>query len=177
MSLLANVIQPSAFALRSLRPDFQVIDGVKSKRGTYVYWAILVGTAITALAAYLFLQTQLSQGAFEEQRLNEQLRQLNASVQDLSQQAAVMTAPATLDERARKLGMVPLSAPVFLRLSDGAVLGTPKVAKANVKPSVKVATLSSSSLLLTSDGSALLHTSQLPTDDGAVLISPGGGSE
>jgi hypothetical protein len=40
--------------------------------------------------------------------------------------------PAVLEQRARAMGMIPHSVPVFLRLSDGAILGKaiPQVAQA-----------------------------------------------
>jgi hypothetical protein len=49
--------------------------------------------------------------------------------QKLLQNVAQQEAPESLQKRAADLGMVPVTAPVFLRLADGAVLGTPTPAQ------------------------------------------------
>jgi hypothetical protein len=43
---------------------------------------------------------------------------------------ALAESPEQLERAARKQGMVPAANPVFLRLSDGAILGVPVAAKA-----------------------------------------------
>jgi hypothetical protein len=47
------------------------------------------------------------------------------------QDVARAEAPESLQQKALALGMVPVAAPVFLRLSDGAVLGSPRPAQAD----------------------------------------------
>ncbi|MDQ6650445.1 MAG: cell division protein FtsL [Actinomycetota bacterium] len=84
---------------------------------------IVLGLLAAGLITLLVLNTLLAQDAFrlhDLQRrgvaLSEREQLLNRSVNDLQ-------APAALAARARALGMGPATDPLFLRLSDGAVLG------------------------------------------------------
>ncbi len=162
MSALAEVVQP----LRNL----SVISNEKtlSSRGFIGLVAFLI---VAGVMANLVVQTFLSQGAFTEQQLLLQTRNSAAEVQALQQQLSVMAAPATLSERARKLGMVPMGNPVFLRLSDGEILGKRSGARSFVAPFDNVPTTDLTDIELTPSGSRPLHTSQIPTDDSAVLVN------
>ncbi len=162
MSALAEVVQP----LRNL----SVISNEKtlSSRGFIGLVAFLI---VAGVMANLVVQTFLSQGAFTEQQLLLQTRNSAAEVQALQQQLSVMAAPATLSERARKLGMVPMDNPVFLRLSDGEILGKRSGARSFVAPFDNVPTTDLTDIELTPSGSRPLHTSQIPTDDSAVLVN------
>lgn len=175
MSYLDAVLQPAVVPLRQaiadLRPQLTLVPGSRRTVGEIGFGVVLLAVAFAGLMTYLTLQTQLSQGAFDERRLTAELRDSAAQVQELQQQATVLAAPATLDRRARQLGMVPLSAPVFLRLSDGQVLGKPRVAKPDASSGAAVATLSAKQVGLTGRRAAQLQASQLPVDDSAKLVS------
>ena len=95
MSAVVNIVEPFG-NLTVIETDKQL-----SSRGflTFVASLILVG-----VMANLSVQTFLSQGAFTEQQLLLQTRDSAAQVQALQQQLSVMAAPATLAERARRLG-------------------------------------------------------------------------
>ena len=56
-----------------------------------------------------------------------------------SQQVAEAESPVTLQARANAAGMVPVTSPVFLRLSDGKVLGDPTPAE-GIAPLAKTTT-------------------------------------
>ena len=162
MSALAEVIQP----IRNL--TLVTSEKQMSSRGflSLVTFLVTLGVVLT-----LVVQTFLSQGAFTEQQLLLQTRNSATEVQALQQQLSVMAAPATLSERARKLGMVPMDNPVFLRLSDGEILGRKSGARSFVAPFDNVPTTDLTDIELTRSGSRQLHTSQLPTDDSAVLVN------
>lgn len=177
MSVFSNAFQPASVPLREvvrdLRPQLALVRGEAGASNRYAYAILLAVIAIAGLGSYLAVQTQLGQGMFEERLLSSQLRTTTAQVQELEQQVTVMSASTNLDERARELGMVRMGATAFLRLSDGKVIGEPLAAKANDEQAAHVATLNNAAVMLTPDGSALLHPSQLRTDDGAVLLSEG----
>ena len=179
MSILSNAFQPASVplreVLRDLRPQLSLVQQERAGFNRYAYATLMMAIALAGLGCYLFVQTQLGQGMYEERMLTSELRASTAAVQELDQQVTVMSSSATLDRRARELGMVPMGATAFLRLSDGAVIGQPLAAKGEAVESARVATLSSESVMLTPDGSALLHPSQMKTDDGAVLLSEGAG--
>lgn len=101
--------------------------------GNGVFALVVVGMLVGGMVMLLVLNTSLAQGAFEIGTLTRTENQLAVQEQGLLQDVARAEAPESLQERADALGMVPVVAPVFLRLADGAVLGTPKAAKAVTK--------------------------------------------
>jgi hypothetical protein len=88
---------------------------------------LLVCTAVLAAGffAVLLLNTVISQGAFRQHELEIQLILLAEEEEALAREVQQAEAPREVEKAARKLGMVPAAAPVFLRLSDGKVLGEP----------------------------------------------------
>lgn len=98
---------------------------------------IVMGALLAAgLLGLLLLNTTLAQSAFIAHDLQAQTTALADQEQALVQKVAEQESPTVLERRARAIGMVPSSTPVFLRLSDGAVLGVPVPAKAAPKPKV-----------------------------------------
>jgi len=101
---------------------------------------MVMGVLLAAgLLGLLLLNTTLAQGAFVAHDLQAQTTALADQEQALVQKVAEQESPTVLERRARAIGMVPSSTPVFLRLSDGAVLGVPVPAKAAPKPKVALA--------------------------------------
>jgi len=98
--------------------------------GAGVFALVVVGMLVAGMGVLLVLNTSLAQGAFELGALNKTQAQLAVQEQQLLQQVALTESPDALQRRANALGMVPVAAPVFLRLADGVVLGTPVPAKA-----------------------------------------------
>ena len=91
--------------------------------GNGVFALIVIGLLVGGMGVLLVLNTTLAAGAFELGRLTSTQNQLAVSEQQLLQQVALEESPVSLQTRANALGMVPVAAPVFLRLADGAVLG------------------------------------------------------
>lgn len=98
--------------------------------GNGVFALIVVGILLTGMVLLLVLNTTLAQGAFQIGALTQTQNQLAVTEQQLLQDVAAEEAPEALQRRAGQLGMVPVTSPVFLRLADGAVLGTPTAAVA-----------------------------------------------
>ena len=96
--------------------------------GRGVFALVVLGMLVTGMGVLLVLNTSLAQGAFELGALTKTQGALAVQEQQLLQQVALEESPDALQVRATALGMVPVAAPVFLRLSDGAVLGTPTAA-------------------------------------------------
>lgn len=97
---------------------------------------LLVCTAALAAGffAVLLLNTVISQGAFRQHELEIDLILLAEKEEALARLVQQAEAPLEVEKAARKLGMVPAGAPVFLRLSDGAILGEPVPAPAPTAP-------------------------------------------
>ncbi len=87
---------------------------------------------IMSFGIVLTLQFQVMAGAasFKKQSLKVTLSDLAAERQALESEVALGESPDKLMTKARKLGMVPAAAPVFIRLSDHKVLGKPIPAEA-----------------------------------------------
>ena len=128
------------------------------------------------------LNTTLAEGAFQIQALSGQQQQLLVSQQTLLLYVARNESPDALARQATKLGMVPVTSPAFLRLSDGAILGSP-VPAAVRKPAAAPVTSTGVAAAPSSDGAVNMaavpgatgaRTSTTTTTDGAALVSPSG---
>lgn len=97
--------------------------------GNGMFALVVVAMLLGGMVVLLVLNTSLAQGAFELGALARTQSQLGVQEQKLLQNVALQESPESLQKRADGLGMVPVVAPVFLRLADGAVLGTPVPAK------------------------------------------------
>ncbi|MSV43775.1 MAG: hypothetical protein F2911_09935 [Actinobacteria bacterium] len=101
--------------------------------------ALLLGGMVMLLA----LNTSLASGAFEVNGLTRGQHALALQEQYLVQEVALAESPEALQARAELLGMVPASAPVFLRIADGAILGIPTPSKALAPSTSQRATVAS----------------------------------
>jgi hypothetical protein len=86
---------------------------------------VCTGVLAAGLFGVLLLNTIISQGAFRQHELEVALILLSEEEEALARAVQQAEAPIEVERRARALGMVPAGAPVFLRLSDGAILGEP----------------------------------------------------
>lgn len=91
--------------------------------------------AVTALAgigaiviAQLLFSVAMTEGAYEIEGYKVAQIKLDRETQVLREQIDALESPQFLAANAEALGMVPNAAPVYLRLSDGAVLGQPTAA-------------------------------------------------
>ncbi len=86
---------------------------------------MLVGMGLVGL---ILMSTMLQAQSFEVAKLDQQVDALETRQQALSRQVHRLQSPSNLARQALLLGMVPNANPVFLRLSDGEVLGKAKPA-------------------------------------------------
>lgn len=94
------------------------------------YAAVTVGTVLIIVVAQLLLSIGVSQGAYQIGGLHDKQTDLQRSYQAVSEEVNRLSSPQNLAANADALGMVNNGTPVFLRLSDGAVLGSPTAASA-----------------------------------------------
>ncbi|WNB84858.1 hypothetical protein [Cellulomonas sp. ATA003] len=83
--------------------------------------AILAG----ALLGALVLNTTMASAAYEKHEMEIELAQLARTEQSLQTQLEAQASPPQLAASARALGLVQAPPSAYLRLADGAVLGTP----------------------------------------------------
>ncbi|MDO4241379.1 MAG: hypothetical protein Q4C71_02465 [Microbacteriaceae bacterium] len=102
--------------------------GTKRKAGRFI--PLISGAICVAIAAgQLMLSVMSSSDAYELRSLQAAERDLNRVEQVLLQNVESLNSPQNLSDNARALGMVQNSAPAYLRLSDGAILGSIEAAK------------------------------------------------
>lgn len=109
-------------------PRLAVVPRPAARPARAPFVLLVLGLLAGGLVSLLLLNTALAQDAFTVHDLTTRLASLSDRAQTLEQQLAVEEAPDRLAQRARALGMVPNPDPVFLRPSDGAVLGVPRPA-------------------------------------------------
>jgi hypothetical protein len=95
------------------------------RAGLGAFIGLLVGVLASGLFGLLLLNTTLGEGSFRIKAMQNAVSQLSDQSQQLQQQVALAESPVALQQRASALGMVPSGSPVFLRLTDGRVLGVP----------------------------------------------------
>lgn len=86
------------------------------------------------LLVLLVLNTALAKGSFRAHELRVQKADLAQREQLLRTQIQDASSPVTLTKRARELGLLPATAPVFIRLADGTIVGDPYPAGVPLDP-------------------------------------------
>jgi len=140
------------------------------------FGAVVSGVGVIGLMLVLMINVATTQGAFEEAGLKSEVRSIEAAQQRAQQTLSMLASPGALESRARAMGMVPVASPVFLRLADAKVIGTPEPATYQVAPK-SVQWLMPTQNVLSPDlqtAPAAKRTSIIaPTSDAAVELVPG----
>ncbi|MDQ0895863.1 hypothetical protein [Agromyces ramosus] len=110
---------------RRLRPAPERAARAKPRLG---YAIIALGGVALIVVAQLLLSIAVTQGAYEIDGYQMDQAALALEEQKLSEDLDRLESPQYLAMNAESLGMVPNADPVYLRLSDGAVLGQPTAA-------------------------------------------------
>ncbi len=111
---------------RHSRPDGAV--ETPRNRRRVIYASVTVTAILVIVVAQLLLSVGLSQGAYRLETLHDETKELGRTAQSLRQDLQRLSSPQNLAANAEALGMVKNASPVYLRLSDGAVLGMPSSA-------------------------------------------------
>ena len=111
---------------RPARSRLRAVDGApaRRRRPRLAYAIIALSGALAIAAAQMGISIAMTQGVYEEQALTQQVRALQYESQSLTQQLVGLSSPQYLAANASALGMVINEAPSYLRLSDGAILGS-----------------------------------------------------
>lgn len=147
-----------------------------SVAGNGVFALFIAGLIIAGMALLLLLNTILATGAFQIQALTRQQQQLQMSAQALQLYVARSESPDALARAATRYGMVPVTSPGFLRLSDGVVLGAPvpaAVPRPVAPPPQVTKPASSGALNMAAVPSTGAHTPTTPATDAAKATSTG----
>ncbi len=149
------------------------------RRPRVVYAIVAILGAITIGGAQMALSILTTQTSYELSSLAKEQRELQWSKQMLYDEVAGLSSPQYLAANATALGMVINQSPSYLRLSDGAVLGTGKASKPtssiNVLGRVAVANALIAETPLVTDPDATIQGAPVAlteTAEGAVSDTP-----
>lgn len=115
----------AAERLRLLRPAPKAAGRAKPR---LAYAIIAVAGVAMIIVAQMLLSIAITQGAYEVDAFQIAQAKLARQEQQLREDLDRVQSPQYLAANAEALGMVPNANPVYLRLSDGAVLGEPAAA-------------------------------------------------
>ncbi|NNC10399.1 hypothetical protein HII28_00670 [Planctomonas sp. JC2975] len=102
----------------------------RRSRPKLFYAAIAVLTVMIVVVTQLLLSIGVSQGAYKIESLQADKARLARQYQQASETVDALSSPQNLAANAEALGMVNNGTPVYLRLSDGALIGSPAPATA-----------------------------------------------
>jgi hypothetical protein len=117
--------RPAARTSSPTSPWLRLVPSVPVDAPRAPFVVFVIGLLAVGLVGLLLLNTSLQKRAFEVSSLQRSTATLTDQQSELEQRAADLSAPEAVAGRAVELGMVPNGNPVFLRLGDGKVLGTP----------------------------------------------------
>ena len=112
------------------RPRLRVVRAPQQARTRVPFVILCMAILGAALLSALLLNTTMAGRAFERSTLTSSLGRLQQDQLDLVAQLDARSAPGSLAQAARGLGMVPANGTGWLRLSDGSVQGAPAPAAA-----------------------------------------------
>lgn len=149
----------------------------RKARPRTVYALLVVGGLFAVLLSQLMLSIGLSDGAYAIQGLQQQQRELSRTEQVLTEDLERLSSPQNLAANARAMGMVSNAAPVYLRLSDRAVLGAPVAATADAGAAPLVGNVLLSGVPIAAAGSATAGASgtvgATGAENAAEIATPG----
>jgi type II secretory pathway pseudopilin PulG len=106
------------------RARLTVVPRASGRPAARVPFVVLVSLLLVGgVAGLLAFNTSMQQASFTATAMQDQAQVLAAKQQSLSMQLAALRNPQRLALKAKAMGMVPPTAPAFIRLSDGKVLG------------------------------------------------------
>ncbi|WP_210505325.1 hypothetical protein [Naasia sp. SYSU D00057] len=113
-------------------PSIEIVPGRDQRRARprVVYASVVVGGLGALMLSQLLMSIALSDGAYAIDSLQREHKEQSRVVQQLNEELGRLSSPQNLAVNAEALGMVQNTNPVWLRMSDGAVIGTPAAATA-----------------------------------------------
>ena len=131
MSSLANPrVRRTRPANSKTHKRLRIVAAPKSQASRTPFVAVVIALLSVGLVGLIFMSTMLQAQAFTIAELNKEATSLETAQQSLTHDLERMQSPQGMAAAALNLGMVPNTNPVFLRLSDGKVIGKPEPAAA-----------------------------------------------
>ncbi len=122
---LENAVDTAIAPVRRFVPRrLRAVENGARRRPRRLYGILAVAAALTIAGVQMGLSILTTQTSYQLSTLSQQQRQLTWQKQILDDQIAGLSSPQYLAANATALGMVIGEPPSYLRLSDGALLGT-----------------------------------------------------
>lgn len=122
---------PRSALRQTTKKSLRLVTPVANRARRTPFVVVLLGMIGAGLVGLIMLSTYMQAQAFELQQLTEDARDLHTEQAALERVVSEMESPRNLGARALVYGMVPSQTPVYLRLSDGKVIGRPEPAEAS----------------------------------------------
>ncbi len=148
------------------RPALSLVVPRRTDAPRAPFVAVIVALLVSGLLGLLVLNTVLAQDAFALHTLSQNGRALADREQSLSREVEALRSPEALAARAEAAGMVQAGPPAFLRLPDGAILGSPV---AGLPPG---ATLGPDGEVIPGPNAAVATPADEPAVDGTTADGP-----
>jgi hypothetical protein len=123
-ALAARAVEADEVPLQPRHIEIVSTRSQRRARPRMVYAALTIAGLFAILIAQLLLSIAVADGAYRIAAQQGVQRELSRDQQTLTEQLHVLQSPQHLAANAQALGMVANSSTAFLRLADGAVLGT-----------------------------------------------------
>ncbi|QHC66481.1 hypothetical protein Q0F99_16625 [Rathayibacter oskolensis] len=145
---IEHAARPARTGAPAERPRIEAVpDAAKTPRPKLVYGIVAVAGLFAIIVVQLLVSVGLSQGAYQISALQTEQKTLTRSNAEKQDAVDTLSSPQNLATAAQGLGMVANTAPVYLRLSDGAVLGDPTSAAASEVGTTAASTLVPNALI------------------------------
>lgn len=97
----------------------------RSQAARTPFAVLVIALLVSGVVGLLMFNTHMQQTSFATTALQQRADALSAQEQSLTLELDALRQPQQVAQAAQELGMVAPSAPAFLRVSDGRVLGVP----------------------------------------------------
>ncbi|HSI26614.1 MAG TPA: hypothetical protein VK948_04330 [Aeromicrobium sp.] len=130
MSAVARQRWQRSASRPAAKKSLRLVAPVASRARRTPFVVVLLSMIGAGLVGLIVLSTYMQAQAFQLEHLTEQARDLRTEQAALERDVSQLESPRNLGQRALMYGMVPSRTPVYLRLSDGKVIGRPEPAEA-----------------------------------------------
>lgn len=151
------------------RPALRVVTTPPRQAGRAPFVVLCSLLMSLGLMALLALNLSLASGSYALHDITARAEVLRAEQSELEEQVALQQTPARLAARATELGMVASGTPAYLRLTDGAIIGTATPAPTPT-PEESASGASSASASASSSGSASASGSRGRASEPAATV-------
>lgn len=131
---------------------------------------ILVAGFVVVSILHLLLTILTSQSVYQLSDLKREKRELDTTAQILSEEVSSLASNQNLLNTASRLGMVPNTNPVFLRLTDQSVLGQPLPAPIATAQSTNM--VANSAMIIESTQISPVSSPASTTEPVAIQVEP-----